>query len=591
MNRVMSGRSGGAGRRKLSRLREDSAFRLALILGVTGVVFSFLLAAWSWNRAELGAESALAARGNLFVESANSAVASVVERLVAVGGLHQASEEVTQVEFQRFVANFDLIPGVEGVGYMPIVAAAGLEAFEAQVRETIPDYVVFEVDGAGNRVEVGERPEYAPLQWFEPAEAFSRPHGFDSFSEPNRREALERARTRREFSVTTLLRLVSENDPDGFLVYWPVTDPETGEVVGFTVAPMDLGELLTGRIPERVRKDLIWSVVDVTDGSGTGSPPSDEAWSRVLDLGGRQWEFTVVPVEGASFQPDPTEALLLLAAGLFASFLAAAGAHQHRRKREAREELERLRELTRAKDRFLASISHELRTPLTGVVGFAQLLRDGGSDLGEEERRAMISSIADQASDLACIIEDLLVAARTELKVLTVTRVPVSARAQVAQVLEVAGPEKCGSVEVIGSRDEDYRLVGDPSRIRQILRNLISNACRYGGDHLEIRLDRNEKGVSVQVADDGPGLPPEEWERIFEPYYRAHSQESQPAAIGIGLSVARQLARLMDGDLVYRHQDGWSVFELTLPAYQDVEEPPPVVDLSLAGNPGGGRGD
>ncbi|HIE21184.1 MAG TPA: hypothetical protein EYP73_01135, partial [Acidimicrobiia bacterium] len=78
----MSGRSGGAGRRKLSRLREDSAFRLALILGVTGVVFSFLLAAWSWNRAELGAESALAARGNLFVESANSAVASVVERLV-----------------------------------------------------------------------------------------------------------------------------------------------------------------------------------------------------------------------------------------------------------------------------------------------------------------------------------------------------------------------------------------------------------------------------------------------------------------------------------------------------------------------------
>lgn len=75
-----------------------------------------------------------------------------------------------------------------------------------------------------------------------------------------------------------------------------------------------------------------------------------------------------------------------------------------------------------------------------------------------------------------------------------------------------------------------------------------------------------EQQVHIQVADNGIGIPSAEWEQIFEPYYRAHHTDSQPAAVGIGLSVARHLARLMGGDLTYRRQDDWSVFELTLTA-------------------------
>lgn len=582
----MSGQ-GDPGIPTASRFRKDGAFRLALLLGVTGLIVSVFVSAWLWGRAQREADAALETRGSLFVESATSAVASVVERLVAVGGLYQASEEVTQVEFQRFVANFEPIPGLGGVGYMPVVSASDLEDFEVEVGKSIPGYTVFELDDSGNRVPVTERSEYAPLQWFEPAEAFDRPHGFDSFADPDRRAALERARASGDFAVSTFLRLVSEDDSDGFLVYWPVTDPETGAVAGFTVAPMDLSELLDARISSRLGDDTVWSVVDVTGRTGPSAQPVGLAWSRLEEVGGRLWEFTISPREGASFQPDPTGALLLLLAGLLASVLAAVGAYQYRHEREAREELEHLKELTRAKDRFLASISHELRTPLTGVLGFAELLRDGGLNMSEQERRAMISSIADQAVDLSSIIDDLLVAARAELDVLTVSKVPVAARAQVAQVLEAGGPEKCRGIEVVGERGEAYRLLGDPSRVRQILRNLISNACRYGGERVVIRLDRDDRRVSVQVADDGPGLPPEEWERIFEPYYRAHDQESQPAAIGIGLSVARQLARLMDGDLVYSREDGWSVFELTLPSADGVEEEARGARLSLASSPAG----
>jgi signal transduction histidine kinase len=72
--------------------------------------------------------------------------------------------------------------------------------------------------------------------------------------------------------------------------------------------------------------------------------------------------------------------------------------------------------------------------------------------------------------------------------------------------------------------------------------------------------------VTITVADNGAGVPDEDAPHIFDPYYRAHSSASQPAALGIGLSVARQLARLMRGDLTYRREGGWTLFQLTLPA-------------------------
>ena len=581
----------GAGRRYLSRLHKDPPLRLAALLALTGMILSLAVAGWMWDRAQQEAEEALAARGGLFVQSAESAVDTVVERLVAVGGLYQASEEVTQIEFRRFVDNFDEMPGAGGIGYMPIVAAEELDEYVTGMREFIPDYTVFELDAVGNRVPVGGRPQYLPLEWFEPAEAFDGPHGFDSYSEANRREALERAWTTGDYAITTFVRLVSEQDFDGFLVYWPVPNPDTGEIMGFVVAPMDLGELLRGHVPSRLRSELIWRVEDLTEGrsvSESEGVPSDRSWSDTLEVGGRLWKFSIIPIEGSSFEPDPVGPWLLFVAGVVASLLAAASAYQRRHRREVREELEKLKELSRAKDQFLASISHELRTPLTGVVGFAELLRDGNGDLTEVERQAMLGSIADQASDLAAIIDDLLVAARSELHLLAVDRAPVSARSEVAKVLETAGPWRCGDVEVVVEGDRDPWVVGDSARVRQILRNLLSNACRYGGDHIKIRLFGDGDDGFIRVADDGEGVPEGEVERIFEPYHRAHSQDTQPAAIGVGLSVSRQLARLMDGDLVYRREGGWSVFELRLPLHREEEVGDPAREPSLAGQGIGG---
>jgi signal transduction histidine kinase len=558
-------RSGISARFLRSGSTRGPVWRAALGVASIGIVATGLLTWWLWERSETEAANALAAEGAALAASVEGALDEVVERLVSLGSFYQASGEVTQDEFRTFIANSAPIPGMGGIGYMPIVMPGELAEFEAEVAETIPGYFVFEFDEEGNRVPTERRSFHVPVLWFEPAGSFSRPHGWDSNSEPHRRSALIRARVEKESAVTTFLNLVSEDEDDGFLVYSPVTDPDTNEVVGFGVAPMDLSDLMDSH-PGGVDTDGIgWEIDVLSDGRRPQAEVAD-SWSTIIDVGSVWWALRVTSLDSGGFQPMSSDVTIVLVAvaGLFVSTLVATGYFQYRRKNQTQQELDQLRALTRSKDQFLASVSHELRTPLTGVLGFAELLRDVPEELSEDERRSMISSVAEEASDLAAIIDDLLVAARSELDLLAITRVPVSLRAQVAQVLETTDARLRSRVEMVG--DPRQTAIGDPGRVRQIIRNLVTNAVRYGGDSLEIRFGVGDGMVRIEVADDGPGLEREDWDRIFEPYYRAHQgADTQPAAIGIGLSVARHLARLMDGDLTYRRESGWSVFRLSLP--------------------------
>lgn len=582
---VASGNSHAAGRRESASADRDSStnvWQVPLAVALGGLLVTAWLAWAAWNRAEAEAEATLAHEGERLARSIEDAVHEGTERLAAVAGFFQARGEVSQSEFLTFTKSLDPVPGMGGLGYMPIVTAEELDDHQERVSESIPGYFVFELDDEGNRIPVEPSGLHVPVQWFEPREAFGRPHGFDSASDLVRRSALTRARWTKEASVTSFLTLVSEGDADGFLIYWPVVDPVTSETTGFAVAPMDLSELLDGQIPRELSDEVEWEIDTLMDGR---RPKELEAgsWRTVIDVGSNSWSVTVMRAEGASIQPSVSERPIvpILVAGLITSLLAAAVFHQYRTKRRTEHELNRLRELTRAKDQFLASVSHELRTPLTGVLGFAELLRSDHAELTNEERHAMIASVAGEASDLAAIIDDLLVAARSELDLLAITQVPVSLRAQLAQVVEAADSSVRDCVEIVGETTRP--AMGDPGRVRQIIRNLLTNATRYGGGQIEIRFSATDDLVHVDVADNGPGVPDDESQRIFEPYHRVHqSNGTQPAALGIGLSVARHLARLMDGDVVYRRQGGWSVFRLSLPiAPADVR---PEQELSVSIN-------
>jgi signal transduction histidine kinase len=541
-------------------------------IALVGVMITTAGSWWLWNTEQADSTRALETRTQVVVDSTRSALSDVSIRLASVAGLFQASDSVVEIEFRRFVRKFGLVPGLEAIGYMPLVLGRNRDAFEAEMQVSMPGYEIFEISESGGRIPAEARRSHAPLLWYEPTEAFDHIAGFDSLSDPDREGALELARTTRGLAVSPFIRLVSEDEEDGFVMYWPVTDAANEAFLGYAVAAMDLSQLMDDAVSDALDPLIDWEVVDVTESIDALTPAA--VGSSRIEVGGRTWEIRITPTTSSDMTADPTAALLLLVTGLLATTVVTVAVHTRRKQRLASEEFQQLRELTQAKDQFLASIGHELRTPLTSVLGFAELLRGDTSDLSEEERLSMISSVADEAMDLASIVDDLLVAARSELDLLVVTQVPVSTRAQVAQVLEASGKGTIEMIPIIGEPENPYRALGDPGRVRQILRNLITNARRYGGDRVEVRLNVNAEHVSVVVADNGDGVPEADRDEIFTAYYRAHSSQSQPAALGIGLSVARQLARLMNGDLAYRRADGWTFFELQLPVADDPDGRP-----------------
>ncbi len=222
----------------------------------------------------------------------------------------------------------------------------------------------------------------------------------------------------------------------------------------------------------------------------------------------------------------------------------------------------RLRALIQSKDDFIAAISHELRTPLTAVVGFSHLLIDSAATFSAAERREMLGHIGEQASELAAIVDDLLAAARARMDDLQVEHLPVDLAEELTKVLE-SSPELAAAVQVSA---RPVIASGDPVRVRQILRNLLTNAFRYGGDDIWVEVDLRGSGASLRVYDNGPGIPVHDREAVFEAYQRSSRAADEPAALGLGLTVSRTLARLMNGDVTYDHRADRSCFELTLPA-------------------------
>lgn len=224
---------------------------------------------------------------------------------------------------------------------------------------------------------------------------------------------------------------------------------------------------------------------------------------------------------------------------------------------------EQLRELVRSKDEFVATVSHELRTPLTAVVGFAHELRAGLSEMEDEDIAAFVDLIDEQATEVGDLVEDLLVASRFDRGAVPVDLTAVDLWEQVEAVCR---GRRIGKVVDIERVPAEVKVFADPIRVRQIVRNLLTNADRYGGQRIVVKARSTGDATVLDVVDDGPGVPASHRAFIFEPYQRAHQIPGRTDSVGLGLTVSRQLARLMGGDLVYERTPEWSVFSLTLPA-------------------------
>lgn len=221
--------------------------------------------------------------------------------------------------------------------------------------------------------------------------------------------------------------------------------------------------------------------------------------------------------------------------------------------------LDEVENAARDRARLVAAVSHELRSPITSVLGLAATLSDDWEALGPEARD-FVELIRREAQDLADMIDDLLTVSRVSSGSMHIAPVEIDLSVLATELVErTAGDTR--PIRLEGSAT----VIADPVRVRQILRNLLSNADRYGGASIRVACGIEDSMGFVEVRDSGPPIPVTDQERIFEPYGQSRAAVRHAQSSGLGLWVARELARMMGGDLVYRHTGGESVFRLTVP--------------------------
>lgn len=226
----------------------------------------------------------------------------------------------------------------------------------------------------------------------------------------------------------------------------------------------------------------------------------------------------------------------------------------------------RLVEVEAARGQTLGVVSHELRNHLTGVVGAIELITDEETVLEPDEVDELLHLSLGQAVEAEAVIEDLLVASRAERGVLDVIPEVVDLCPTTETVIRRTSLD---AGEILYESDGPVWAMVDPLRYKQIMRNLLTNALRYGGDTIRVSVQRREDRVWVLVSDSGDGVDPADETALFQPYRGGRTTKGVPGSTGLGLWIARSLAHKMDGNLRYRREGGQTVFELTIPAADD----------------------
>lgn len=241
-----------------------------------------------------------------------------------------------------------------------------------------------------------------------------------------------------------------------------------------------------------------------------------------------------------------------------------------------REELvtraQRLEESERRKGELISIVSHEVRTPLASILGFARLLLE--RDLTQDEQRAYLRIIDDEATRLAALVSDFL-----DIRLLEDRRFPLRANEIDIRPIVVDQAERMLARHPdhrleLAVGDEPVLVVGDDQRLTQVMVNLLSNAEKFSPSDglIRVGIDASASKVRVFVEDEGPGIPPEHADEVFEPFFRGDAAAAGIAGAGIGLALCRRIIEAHNGRIGFENLRPGARFWFELPSLGLVPE-------------------
>jgi len=227
----------------------------------------------------------------------------------------------------------------------------------------------------------------------------------------------------------------------------------------------------------------------------------------------------------------------------------------------------------RLRSSLLSAVSHDLKTPLTSIIAAGTTLLAHSSH-SPEVQRSLVATMVGEGERLHRLINNLLSVARLDSPSIELRKSTES-----IDEIVLAGVRRARSLkpDLRISLDMDPELPfvsAEPQLLEQVVLNLIENANRYAGAgaSIEIHVRAANRFVSVQVADDGPGIPEDEWDKVFEKFYRGRGAGKADGGVGLGLTICRAIVRAHGGRIAIRaHRSGGALVEFTLPV--SVDEP------------------
>ncbi|HEU5397605.1 MAG TPA: ATP-binding protein [Verrucomicrobiae bacterium] len=232
-------------------------------------------------------------------------------------------------------------------------------------------------------------------------------------------------------------------------------------------------------------------------------------------------------------------------------------------------DLTRLKQLERTREEFVANVSHELRTPLSLIKGYVETLLDGARDNPEVSER-FLKIIERNAQRLDLLIQDLLTISALESGRIQLDLKPVALPALIDKIFaDLKPPADNKSIALVNELPE-LTATGDVNRLEQVFANLVDNAIKYGRPNGRVVVGgRRLEGDKLElfVHDDGPGIPPESIDRVFERFYRVDKARSRDqGGTGLGLSIVKHIVQSHGGEVWARSEPGKGTnFYLTLP--------------------------